>query len=397
MIFSRLTILFSVFFCSCSVVCAQSVNDIKKQKEKTEKEISYLNKLLGEATKNKSVSTEKLYILQEKIVQSKNLLNSLNQEVSYIQKDILKNEKRISELQTEKNAMLELYSKLVYGTWKKRNKANKLMFIFSSSDFNQAYNRFKYFQQLQEYSGRQLELIRQVDDSLNLKNRNLASLVSQKNAVLNTIRVKNQELESEKLKENQYVAELQKKEKDLKKKLQNETQRQQRLAKELNRLVSKQIKKSGSTSPTKYKLTPEEKLLSDDFAKNKGRLPWPVVQGFISRKFGLSVNPIHKRVTEFYDGIKIMTSKNADVRAVFQGVVSDIAYESFLNNIVLIRHGNYVTVYGNVTNLTVKKGDKVNTKDIIGKVGYDPEEGSVLIFHLCKDIEKQNPELWLAK
>ncbi len=335
--------------------------------------------------------------MQEKIVQSKKLLNSLNQEVYYIQKDIELNEKRIGELQAEKDAMLKLYSKLVYGSWKKRNKTNKLMFILSSSDFNQAYNRFKYFQQVQEYSGRQLELIRQVNDSLNLKNQDLKSLMIQKNSVLNTICVKNQELESEKSKENQYVSELQKKEKELQKKLQNETQRQQRLAKELNKLIARQIKKSGSTSSTKYKLTPEEKLVSDDFVKNKGKLPWPVVQGFISKKFGINVDPVYKRVKTFSDGINIMTSKNADVRAVFQGVVSEIGYNPFSNNFIIIRHGNYLTLYLNVINISVKKGDKVNTKDVLGKVGYDPEEGSVLIFQLWKDIEKQNPELWLAK
>lgn len=397
MIFSRLTILFLIILLPCLTVCAQSVNDIKKQKEKTEKEISYLNKLLNDATKSKSVSIEKLNILQEKIVQSKKLLNSLNQEVYYIQKDIELNEKRIGELQAEKDAMLKLYSKLVYSSWKKRNKTNKLMFILSSSDFNQAYNRFKYFQQVQEYSGRQLELIRQVNDSLNLKNQDLKSLMIQKNSVLNTICVKNQELESEKSKENQYVSELQKKEKELQKKLQNETQRQQRLAKELNKLIARQIKKSGSTSSTKYKLTPEEKLVSDDFVKNKGKLPWPVVQGFISKKFGINVDPVYKRVKTFSDGINIMTSKNADVRAVFQGVVSEIGYNPFSNNFIIIRHGNYLTLYLNVINISVKKGDKVNTKDVLGKVGYDPEEGSVLIFQLWKDIEKQNPELWLAK
>lgn len=397
MIFNRLTILFSIILLSCLVVCAQSVNDIKKQKEKTEKEISYLNKLLNDAAKSKSASTEKLSILREKILQSQKLLNSLNQEVNYLQNDIELNEKRIEELQAEKNAMLELYSKLVYGSWKKRNKTNKLMFIFSSSDFNQAYNRFKYFQQVQEYSGRQLELIRRVNDSLDLKNQNLKSLVAQKNSVLNTIYVKNQELESEKLRENQYVSELQKKETELKKKLQNEMQKQQRLAKELNKLITKQIKKSGSTSSTKYKLTPEEKLVSDDFAKNKGKLPWPVAQGFISKKFGLNVSPVYKRVKVFCNGINIMTSRDANVRTVFQGVVSDIFYDPFLNNFIIVRHGSYLTIYANVTDITVKKGDKVNTKDILGKVGYDSEEGSVLIFQLWKDIEKQDPELWLAK
>lgn len=396
MFFKKLCILVCIFF-FYTVACAQSVNEIKKEKERCEKEISYLNKLLGEAVKNKTASTGKLSILQEKIVQSKKLLNSLNQEVKLLQTNISANEKRIGELQDEKTVMLDLYAKLVYGSWKKRNKTNKLMFIFSSSDFNQAYNRFKYFQQIQEYSGRQLDLIRQVNDSLDSKNLNLKSLIAQKNQVLSSIHDKNRELEGEKLKESQYISELQKKEKELKSKLQKETQRRQKLAKELNRLIASQIKKSGSSSTTKYKMTPEEKLVSDDFLKNKGRLPWPVIQGLVTKKFGLNTSPLHQKVKMYSDGIEIMTLKNAEVRAVFQGVVADIGFSDYWKNIIIIRHGSYLTVYTNVIDVKVKKGDKVNTKDIIGKVAYDPDEGSILIFQLWKDCDKQNPELWLAK
>lgn len=396
MFFKKLCILVCIFF-FYTVVCAQSVNEIKKEKERCEKEISYLNRLLGEAVKNKTASTGKLSILQEKIVQSKKLLNSLNQEVKLLQTNISANEKRIGELQDEKTVMLDLYAKLVYGSWKKRNKTNKLMFIFSSSDFNQAYNRFKYFQQIQEYSGRQLDLIRQVNDSLDSKNLNLKSLIAQKNQVLSSIHDKNRELEGEKLKESQYISELQKKEKELKSKLQKETQRRQKLAKELNRLIASQIKKSGSSSTTKYKMTPEEKLVSDDFLKNKGRLPWPVIQGLVTKKFGLNTSPLHQKVKMYSDGIEIMTLKNAEVRAVFQGVVADIGFSDYWKNIIIIRHGSYLTVYTNVIDVKVKKGDKVNTKDIIGKVAYDPDEGSILIFQLWKDCDKQNPELWLAK
>lgn len=396
MFFKKLCILVCTFF-FYTVVCAQSVNEIKKEKERCEKEISYLNRLLGEAVKNKTASTGKLSILQEKIVQSKKLLNSLNQEVKLLQTNISANEKRIGELQDEKTVMLDLYAKLVYGSWKKRNKTNKLMFIFSSSDFNQAYNRFKYFQQIQEYSGRQLDLIRQVNDSLDSKNLNLKSLIAQKNQVLSSIHDKNRELEGEKLKESQYISELQKKEKELKSKLQKETQRRQKLAKELNRLIASQIKKSGSSSTTKYKMTPEEKLVSDDFLKNKGRLPWPVIQGLVTKKFGLNTSPLHQKVKMYSDGIEIMTLKNAEVRAVFQGVVADIGFSDYWKNIIIIRHGSYLTVYTNVIDVKVKKGDKVNTKDIIGKVAYDPDEGSILIFQLWKDCDKQNPELWLAK
>lgn len=400
--FKILNILFFVFL-FCSEVSAQSITSIKKEKEKSEKQISYLNKLLEEAKNNKSVSTEKLNILQQKILQSKRLISSLNQEVKYIQSDISANEVRIGELQNDRNAMLELYAKLVYGSWKKRNKNNKLMFIFSSSDFNQAYNRFKYFQQIQEYSGRQLEMIRQVNDSLDMKNLDLKKLIEQKNTVLGTINDKNKELESEQVKESHFIAELQKKEKELKKKLQVEMQNRQKLNKELNRLIARQAKKS-STSSSVYKLTPEEKLLSDDFAKNRGKLPWPVTEGFISEKFGVRPHPVLKKVVVENSGVNITTSKNAEVRSVFKGVVTEIFFIPGANNVVIIQHGNYFTTYPNLIDVKVQKGSQVNTKDIIGKVGFDSEKGSVLNFQIWKYPEKANqdaikldPEFWLAK
>lgn len=400
--FKVLGILFFVFL-FCSEVSAQSITAIKKEKEKSEKQISYLNKLLEEAKNNKSVSTEKLNILQQKILQSKRLISSLNQEVKYIQSNISANEVRIGELQNDRNAMLELYAKLVYGSWKKRNKNNKLMFIFSSSDFNQAYNRFKYFQQIQEYSGRQLEMIRQVNDSLDKKNLDLKKLIEQKNTVLGTINEKNKELESEQVKESHFITELQKKEKELKKKLQVEMQNRQKLNKELNRLIARQAKKS-STSSSVYKLTPEEKLLSDDFAKNRGKLPWPVTEGFISEKFGVRPHPVLKKVVVENSGVNITTSKNAEVRSVFKGVVTEIFFIPGANNVVIIQHGNYFTTYPNLIDVKVQKGTQVNTKDIIGKVGFDSEKGSVLNFQIWKYPEKANqdaikldPEFWLAK
>lgn len=401
MLFNRSIIFLIITLLFHAVGIAQSVTAVRKQKEKTEKEISYLNKLLQDAAKNKNVSTEKLIILQEKIAQSKKLLNSLNQEVNYLQENISRNELRISELEAEKNSMLDLYSKLVYSTWKKRNKTDKLMFIFSSADFNQAYNRFKYFQQIQEYSGRQLELIHQVNDSLNMKNQDLKQLMGQKNIVLNTIHVKSKELESEKIKENSYVTELQKKEKELKRRLQKQIQDRERLAKQLNKLISQQIKK-GKDSSSGSRLTPEEKLISDDFARNKGKLPWPVMEGFISKKFGLSTDPVHKLVKMFNYGVDITTSKNAQVRAVFSGVVTQIGFISGGNNVVVIQHGDYFTVYPNLIKVTVKQGDKVNTKDILGTVNYDSEEGSILNFQIWKitgktEPDKLNPEQWLAK
>lgn len=376
---------------------AQSIANIRREKEKSEKEINYLNKLLGETASSKSVSVEKLNILQQKIVQSKRVLALLNSEVKYFQDRIFQNESRIGELQAEKSSMLDLYAKLVYNTWKKRDKTNKLMFICSSSDFNQAYNRYKYFQQIQEYSKRQLKLIGQVNDSLDLKNEELKKLVAERNATLNEISQKNKDLELQQTRQNQYIGNLQKKEKELRKKLEAENRRQQKLAAELNKLIASQIKKSGGSSSV-YKMTPEEKLVSDDFQKNRGRLPWPVAEGFISKRFGVSKDLIYKRVEMDNSGIGITTSKNSDVRAVFQGEVTEVWLPpGNYNYMVIIRHGNYLTMYLNLIDVKVKKGQKVKTKDVIGKVGFDSEKGSVLNFEVWKNMEKLNPELWLAK
>ena len=190
---------------------------------------------------------------------------------------------------------------------------------------------------------------------------------------------------------------IQKKEKDFRKKLQAEMQKRQRLAKQLDKLIANQIKKSGSTTST-YKLTPEEQLVSNDFAKNKGKLPWPVTEGFISEKFGVFNHSIHKLVEVASRGIGITTSKNAEVRSVFQGVVSVAMYMNDIDSyVVIIRHGSYFTVYINLQEVKVNQGDVVKTKQVIGKVAHDEEKGSVLNFEVFKDTEKLNPELWLAK
>lgn len=393
----RIIILLFLFILISQSTFAQSITSIRKEKEKSEKEINYLNKLLGETESSKSVSVEKLSILQQKIVQSKKVLSLLNSEVKYYQARISQNESRIGELQSEKKSMLDLYAKLVYSTWKKRNKTNKLMFICSSSDFNQAYNRYKYFQQIQEYSKRQLKLIGQVNDSLDLKNEELNKLIAERNATLNEISQKNKDLESQQAKQNRYIVDLQKKEKELKRKLEIENRKQRKLAAELNKLIASQIKKSGGSSSV-YKMTPEEKLVSDDFQKNKGRLPWPVAEGFISKKFGVNKDLVHKRVESDNSGIGITTSKNSEVRAVFQGEVTEVWLPpGYYNYMVIIRHGNYLTMYLNLIDVKVKKGQKVKTKDVIGKVSFDNEKGSVLQFEVWKNMQILNPELWLAK
>ena len=387
-------ILVLFFSCTLTIAYSQSIEAIKKKNEKTEKEIAYLNKLLNTARNDQSATVQKITIINQKIVKGKEMIQSLTSEIKYIEKNIDDNESVKSGLEANRKQMLDFYAKMVYETWKKRNISDKLVYIFSSSSFSQAYARYKYFEQVQDYSKRQLKQIQQTNDSLTKINTQLAKLIAQKNLAQSKISTQNNELIKEQNEANKYVAELKKKEKELVRKLNAEIKNRERFKKELEKLIAAQAKKSGSKN-SNYKLTPEEKLISDDFAKNKGKLPWPVEQGFVSEKFGINVHPVFKQVKLNNAGITITTSRNADVRAVFKGVVTEIMFIPGDNNVVIVRHGNYLTVYSNLVEIFIKKGDTVNVKQKIVKLASSGES-STLNFQVWKDKDNLDPQLWLT-
>lgn len=387
-------ILIVLFSCNFTIAYSQSIEAIKKKNEKTEKEIAYLNKLLDNARNDQSATIQKITIINQKIEKGKEMIQSLTKEMDYIESRINDNEHVKSNLEADKKQMLDFYAKMVYETWKKRNTSDKLVYIFSASSFSQAYARYKYFEQVQDYSKRQLKQIEQTNDSLTTINTQLAKLIAQKNAAQSKIFAQNNELIKEQNQANKYIGELKKKEKELVRKLNTEIKNRERFKKELEKLIAAQAKKSGSKN-SNYKLTPEEKLISDDFAKNKGKLPWPVEQGFVSEKFGINIHPVFKQVKLNNAGITITTSRNADVRAVFKGVVTEIMFIPGDNNVVIVRHGNYLTVYSNLVEIFIKKGDTVNVKQRIGKLASSGEN-STLNFQVWKDKDNMDPQLWLT-
>lgn len=374
----------------------QSINDIRKQKIKSEKEIKELNNLLKETKKDKNLSSKKVSIIDKKISENKNILKLINKEISYYDSSISKNERYLSELEKDRKDILKLYSNIIYAMWKKDNKNDNMMFIFSSNDLLQAYRRFKYFEQIQKYSKKQFEKIKEINDSIKSKNERLKEFNSQKKNALNKQKSISKDLKNEKLEQNKLIKSLSNKEKQIKRKLDNEIKNRIKLESELKKLIAKATRKSGSKSK-KYKLTPKEKTLSSEFSKNKGKLPWPVKSGFISEKFGINTNPIYKRVKMVNNGVTISTSKNSKVMCVFKGVVSEIMFMKGYNNIIIVRHGEYLTVYSNLIDVNVKKGDTVDTKDILGKLDYDNEKGSTTNFQIWKNTTKINPQEWLSK
>lgn len=387
-------ILLLLLVCNTSGLFSQSINEIKKKQERVEKEIRYLNKLLNQTRSNKSTTMQQLSIVNQKIIKGKEVLQTLGKEVKYYEELITKNEIFKSKLESDRSKMLDFYAKMIYETWKNRKETNKLMYIFSSSSMSEAYARYKYFEQVQDYSKRQIQLIERTNDSLTSVNKRLNILIAQRNSVQVQIAARNAELVKEQNVANKYILELKQKEKDLSKKLKTEIKNRERFAKELKKLIDVQVKKSGSEN-SNYKLTSEEKLVSDDFAKNKGKLPWPVTEGFVSEKFGVSVHPVFKLVKMVNDGITITTTPNAEVRAVFNGVVTEIMFMPGYNNIVIVRHGNYLTLYSNLIDVYVKKGESIKLKGIIGKLAKDGDN-STLNFQIWKDRHNLDPEMWLS-
>lgn len=384
------------FLLLCNISDAQNISDIKKQKEKSEKEIDYLNGLLKNLQNEKFAFDKKLNIIISKIEESKKVIDLLNTEISFYNKSIERNKEKIRELENIKKEMLDLYAKLIYGNWKKRNKGDNRMFILASSDFNQAYKRFKYLQQIQDYSKKQLQQIQNINDSLVLINDNMEKEVISRNSAAKEVTSQQKKLKAEENGQKDLIAKVRKKEKNLRKKLDIELANRRKLEKRLDDLIKASAKKSSGVSDF-YKLTPEEKLVSDNFEKNKGKLPWPVKQGFISEKFGINVHPVYNRVQMLNNGINITAADYSEVRAVFKGKVSEIIFMQGFNNVVIIRHGDYLTVYSNLSDVYVKKGEDVDLKQIIGKLAHDKDKGSIINFQIWKNTRKLNPEYWLAR
>jgi len=385
---------------SMDAVSQVKVSTLKARKLKNQKDIEYTNSLLNKTLKNKRASIGQLSLLNQRILKREELIVSIESEIRIISDEIDKSEQEVKDLETELNSLKKQYEKIILYAYKQKNSYEKLMFLFSSKDFNQAYKRYKYLQQFSEYTKKQGKTIALKKDDLNNKLQSLRLTKKEKLKLLSEKTKENSRLSREKLQKSDLVQQLKKRERQLRADLKKQKRYDQKLQKEIQRIIQQQVKlaskkKSGGS---KYTLTPEDKVLSESFGQNKGKLPWPTKTGFISDKFGTHPHPILKHVTIRNDGISITTDVNAECRSIFKGEVTHILSMPGLNNVVIIRHGDFFSVYSNLSKVIVKKGDIVNAKDKIGIVYTDEKEAqTVLKFQLWKGSTKLNPSLWLYR
>jgi septal ring factor EnvC (AmiA/AmiB activator) len=282
------------------------------------------------------------------------------------------------------------------------------MFVFSSEDFNQAYKRLIYMRQIGEKRRRQAELISGTQKQLSQKKQDLESQMSEKQSLMDNELDQKTELEKDKKEQDKILTGLQQREEKLKRQLAEKQRAKNKLDRALNDLVRKEIEsakkkatasgKKNVTNENVFTLTPEAQKLSSGFSNNRGRLPWPVEKGRISEAFGEHPHPELKGVKVNNNGVDIRSVAGSMARTVFEGEVTGVINIPGANSAVIIRHGEYLSVYSNLETVRVKKGDRVSTKQVIGKVFTDPETGfAELHLEIWKGIQKLNPASWLSR
>jgi murein hydrolase activator len=375
------------------LIQGQSRSDIEEQRKKTLEEIAYVDNLLTNTAKEKSASMSALRILGNKLSLRESVIRGIGEEIELINQRIELNRLAIEVMEDDLIALRREYSNAIVNSYKSKKLNTKIVYILSAKDFNQGYKRIKYLQQVTKIRRNESEIISELIEEIEKSKSKLESDLEKISDLQHREVQQKILLEGEQSRKQNMVRTLTAKEKQLQKELEVKRQIARRLEKELTRIIEEEKRKSTVTA-----LTPEQKLISESFMDNKGRLPWPVERGVITAHFGTHQHPILKYVTEKNDGIDITSSGRIKARSIFKGEVTTITAIQGANMTVIIKHGKYLSVYSNLINLKVKKGDIVETKQELGDVFPDPaDNNSCTIKLLIYDQRFLDPELWIAK
>jgi len=392
----------------------QSKDDLQSKKRQLIKEIEQTNRILRETQKNKKATLTQLNALVKQIQVRERLINTISSEIRMLEGQIGKTNSEIDQLKDELAQLKLEYAAMIKFAYRNQSSYNKLMFVFAATNFNQAYKRLKYLQQFSEYRQKQARYIEQAQSKLEDKMLELEDDKKDKSVLLVDEQQEKVILGKEKNQQETIAKQLTVKESTLKKQISAKQAQTKKLDRQIEDIIRKEIeaarkkaeadaKAKGTKMPTGDKtsssnlaLTPEAQKLSNNFTSNKGRLPWPVEKGTIIEYFGTHEHPQLKGVMVSNNGVDIKTNKGASVRAVFTGRVSGVIQIVGGLYAVLINHGEYTTVYSNLSSVSVKMGQEVTTKQNIGTVATD-EELSSMELQVWKGISKLNPVDWLAR
>jgi murein hydrolase activator len=381
----------------------QSRAELEKKKKQTEQDIQYTNELLTKNERNKNDTYNKLILINSKIHKREELIGNISDEITFIDSRILMQQELISALSNDLENLKSEYARMIRFSYKNRDNYDRIMFILASENFNEAFKRLKYLQQYSKFRTNQAAEIIQSKNDLLTEKAELERIKLEKTNLLKDQRYEAGVLINEKNEKNSTIKKLEADKLELKKQLNNQIALANALQKEIERIIAEEIRKANERSKNKdskvYQLTPEEKKLADGFDKNKTKLPWPTERGVITGYFGEHPHPVLKGVTIRNDGIDISAVEGTSVRAIYDGTVSRVFVLPGAHKTVIVRHGNFLSVYSNLADVSVKQGDKVKTKQIIGTIFTDKDDGNktVLQFQIWKENVKMDPQDWLAK
>jgi septal ring factor EnvC (AmiA/AmiB activator) len=384
-------VIFLLFFSLMAI--SQTREELEEKKQKTEQEIKLANELLDQTQQSKSAGLNKLLILKKRIGLREQLINDISNQINYLEQVIKDKNKRINQLESDLNKLKSEYARMIYFAYKNRNNYDRLMFILASDDFNQAYRRIKYFEQYAKYRKKQASLIFATQKTLEYEIESLKQQKSEKEDLLVQKERERNALTNERVRENQQVARLKSKESQLRNELRKKEKIREDLEVKIAEIIAREAAKRKLTA-----LSASEEAISEGFRNSMGKLAWPIDQGMIIRPFGQINHPILPGIKINNEGVDISTKKDSRVNSVYEGEVTQVFAVPGNNMAVIIRHGHYLTLYSNLVNVRVRKGDIIPRGYHIGDVYYNEadEESSILHLRVYEETQVLNPEKWLS-
>jgi septal ring factor EnvC (AmiA/AmiB activator) len=373
---------------------AQTKAELEEKRSATLNEISYVDNMLKTTSKKKEESMNAIKIIGNKLNLRETVIRSMREEINLLTARIDLNSIAINMMESDLIDLKKDYASAVVSSYKSQKQNPELVYILSAKDFNQGYKRLKYLQQITKFRRRESEIIMELKDQVQTTKDRLQNDLSRLSDLKSREEQQKGLLLSEQNRKQEMVKSLSKKERQLQKELEEKKRIAKKIETEIARIMEEERKRA-----VKSNNTPEQKLIGENFAENRGRLPWPVEKGIITSQFGLQNHPVLKYVTENNPGIEITSLGKTAVRSIYKGEVARVFPIPGANMTVIIRHGKYLTVYNNIVDLKVKAGDKVETKQPIGNVYCETDNGNkaILKFMIFEEKEKLNPEAWISK
>lgn len=403
----------SIYFVGLLLVCNPSFSQSSKQQQLEEErqrlreEIEQMKQLRANNKRKERSVLYEVETINSQIGTRKNLIKITNQQANLLTREINTNFKKIETYRKELTALKKDYAKMITKSYKSKSHQSRIMFLLSSSDFSQAYKRLQYMKQYNEHRKEQADRIENNTRELQALNTDLARQKKEKQVLIEENREEQNKLKAEKKEQQILMASIRKKQGTYTRQIKEKEQQANAIDKAIEKLIREAIaranKKAGKKvtkkgSATTFALTAEAKILADNFTSNKGKLPWPVGTGRITKKFGRQPHPTLPNIQINSSGVEIETRSGEPARAIFEGEVIAIQKLKGASRLIQIRHGNYITTYYNIENISVKEGQKVATKQAIGEVRTNPTTGrAIMKFLIYQNAKRLNPQSWIYK